>query len=174
MSLARTPVPVRPARTLAGFLAALLLTVAGAAAASSTTPDAAPPFTGGAEAGRTITLSSLRGKPVILLIARSPRDRAFRGQLGELRGCYARLAAQGLLCFAAFTSEGGVIRSNIPFILVNDPAAAASSYDVQKGFAIAVIGRDGNLDCISTKPLPGQRILDLIVNNAGMQSLIRR
>ena len=136
--------------------------------------NAAPSFAGGAEAGRSIQLSSLRGKPVVLVIAPSPKDRAFRSQMGDLRGTYERLAAQGPLCFAAFTSEGGRIRSNIPFILVNDPVAAAGAYDVQKGFAIAVIGRDGNLDCLSTKPLPGQRILDLVMNNAEMQGLLRR
>lgn len=136
--------------------------------------NAAPSFEGGASAGRKISLSSLRGKPVVLVIAASPRDRAFRSQTAELRGNYERLAAQGILCFAAFTSEGGRIRSNIPFILVNDPAATASAYDIQKGFAVAVIGRDGNLDCLSTKPLPGYRILDLIMNNAAMQEQLRR
>lgn len=136
--------------------------------------NAAPSFSGGASAGRNIQLSSLRGKPVILVIAPSPRDRAFRGQMSELKGRYERLAAQGLLCFAAFTTEGGRIRSNIPFIEVNDPTATAAAYDVSKGFAIAVIGRDGNLDCLSTRPLPGQRILDLVMNNASVQEQLRR
>jgi len=136
--------------------------------------NAAPSFSGGASAGRTIQLASLRGKPVILVIAPSPRDRAFRGQMAELKGRYERLAAQGLLCFVAFTSEGGLIRSNIPFIEVNDPVATAAAYDVRKGFAIAVIGRDGNLDCLSTRPLPGQRILDLVMNNASVQEMLRR
>ena len=136
--------------------------------------NAAPAFTGGASAGRTITLASLRGKPVLLLVAPSPRDRAFRSELAELKDRYERLAAQGLLCFAAFTVEDGRIPSNIPFIMVNDPTATATAYDVQKGFAIAVIGRDGNLDCLSAKPLPGQRVLDLVMNNASVQEMLRR
>jgi hypothetical protein len=94
--------------------------------------------------------------------------------MSELKGRYERLAAQGLLCFSAFTREGGRIRSNIPFIEVNDPSATAAAYDVSKGFAIAVIGRDGNLDCLSTRPLPGQRILDLVMNNASVQEQLRR
>jgi hypothetical protein len=135
---------------------------------------AAPVFSGGAAEGRTITLSSLKGKPVLLLIAPSPKDRAFRKQVSELRGRYERLAADEIICFAAFTSEGGVIPSNVPFLTVNNPAAVASSYDVTGRFSVAVIGRDGNLDCLSTKPLPGQRILDLINNNASVQEQLRR
>jgi hypothetical protein len=141
---------------------------------SSTAVNLAPPFSGGANAGKNISLNSLRGKPVILVIAPSPRDHAFRKQMKELRGHYERLAAQGMIGFVAFTSEGGRIPSNIPFILVNDPAGTSAAYDVEKGFAIAVIGRDGNLDCLSVKPLPGYRINDLVINNAGMQTLLRR
>ena len=128
---------------------------------------AAPAFSGGAAEGRTVTLSSLKGKPVLLLIAPSPKDRAFRRQISELRGRYERLAADGIICFAAFTSD-------VPFLTVNNPAAVASSYDVTGRFSVAVIGRDGNLDCLSTKPLPGQRILDLINNNASVQEHLRR
>lgn len=150
------------------------LTPESASAKESYVVNAAPAFAGGASAGRNILLSSLRGKPVVLVIAPSPKDWAFRRQIGELRGNYERLAAQGILCFAAFTSEGGRIKSNIPFILVNDPVATAAAYDIQKGFAIAVIGRDGNLDCLSTKPLPAYRVLDLIMNNAAMQEQLRK
>jgi hypothetical protein len=136
--------------------------------------NAAPGFAGGASAGRKITLASLKGKPVVLVIAPSPKDRAFRAQMNEFRGRYERMATQGMLFFAAFTSEGGRIPSNIPFILVDDPASVASAYDITKGFAIAVIGRDGNLDCLSAKPLPGQRVLDLSMNNADVQLGLRR
>jgi len=138
-----------------------------------TVVNAAPGFSGGAAMGRKIQLSSLRGKPVVLIIAPSPRDRAFRSQCSELKGWYERLAAQGLVAFAAFTSEGGKIPSNIPFVTADDPAAVAAAYDVS-GFAIAVIGRDGNLDCLSTKPHPGYRVRDLIMNNAEMQRLLRK
>ena len=159
-------------------MALLLLAVFAAApcvlAKDSMVSNAAPAFVGGASAGRNITLSSLRGKPVILVIATSPKDRAFRSQMSAIRGRYERLAAQGLIAFAAFTTEGGRIPSNIPFVEVNDPASTAAAYDVAKGFAIAVIGRDGNLDCLSTRPLPGQRILDLILNNASVQEDLRR
>jgi hypothetical protein len=152
---------------LAGFVAVLR-------ANDSMVVNAAPGFTGGAEAGRKITLSSLKGKPVVLVIAPSPKDRDFQTQMRDFKGRYGRLASVGTLFFAAFTQEGGRIPSNIPFILVDNPSATASAYDVGKGFAIAVIGRDGNLDCLSTKPLPGQRVLDLSMNNADVQLKLRR
>lgn len=159
------------------FTALLLVKVhlftAPACAQESTVIHAAPAFSGGADVGKNITLTSLRGKPVILVIASSPRERAFRKQIKELKGNYERIAAQGGIAFAAFTVEGGRIPSNIPFVIVNDPVAAAAAYGVEK-FAIAMIGRDGNLDCLSTKPLPGYRILDLIMNNAEMQQQLRR
>ena len=162
-------------RFAAILLAAVALFASKASAAPATTaPNPAPAFVGGASAGRNIPLSSLRGKPVVLLFSPSPRDGAFRKQCRELRGCYERLAAQGIICFAAFTNQGGRIPSNIPFVTANDPAAVASAYDVQGRFAVAVIGIDGNLDCLSTKPLPGYRVLDLIMNNAGMQARLRR
>ena len=136
--------------------------------------NAAPSFKGGGSADRSITLASLRGKPVVLLVAPSPRDHAFRRQLSGLKERFERLAEQGTLCFVAFTGEGGQIPSNIPFITVNDPVATASAFGVAGGFAVAVIGRDGNLDCLSVHPLPGQRILDLVNNNASVQEQFRR
>ena len=151
----------------------LLFAAGGRLSAETTVIHPAPGFSGGASAGRNITLASLRGKPVLLVIAPSPADRAFRKQMAELRGYYERMASRGILCFAAFTSEGGRIPSNIPFITVNDPVAAASDYGAAS-FAVAVIGPDGNLDCVSSRALPGQRILDLMQNNAFLQQQLRR
>jgi hypothetical protein len=169
MKFTRSFLPILSILLLAGGAVAAPATNAPA----STVVNAAPAFSGGSSVGKKITLASLRGKPVFLVIAPSPRDRAFRKQMKEFRGYYERLAAQGSIAFASFTVEGGRVPSNIPFIIVDDPAATASAYDAQ-GFAIAVIGRDGNLDCLSTKPIPGYRLLDLVMNNAEMQQLLRR
>ena len=125
-------------------------------------------------AGKAQTLKSLRGQPVVLLIAPSPRSWIFRAQVGQLQKAYQRLAAQKLVCFAAFTQEGGVIRSNIPFVTAPDGPNVAFLYDVSKGFAIAIIGPDGNLDCISTKVMPVQRLLDTMNANFEVQKQMRR
>jgi len=168
------PQQCRSAAVIIAALCALMLQSGIRAESVTRTANIAPEFAGGSEVGRLIKLSSLRGKPVLLVIAPSPNDRAFKSQMSNLRGSFEHMAAQGFICFAAFTLESGRVPSNIPFIQVNDPASAAASYDAGSGFAVAVIGRDGNLDCLSTKPLPGQRILDLAMNNAGMQALLRR
>jgi hypothetical protein len=162
-----------PRFTAAIVLGMLLIPVVRLSAAEPSVVQPAPGFSGGASAGKSITLSSLRGKPVLLVIAPSPSDRSFRRQMSELKGYYERMAARGTLCFAAFTTESGRIPSNIPFIIVNDSAAAAADYGASP-FAVAVIGPDGNLDCVASRPLPGQRILDLMQNNASLQSKLRR
>ena len=171
MKISLCTILTRPVLALAMTVS---VAIASAEGSKRSVPNAAASFAGGAAEGRTVTLSSLKGKPVLLLIAPSPKDPSFRTQVLDLRGCFERLVSHGTICFAAFTRESGVIPSNIPFLTVNDPAAVASSYDVVSGFAVAVIGVDGNLDCISTKPLPGQRIIDIINNNASLQEKLRR
>jgi AhpC/TSA family len=124
--------------------------------------------------GKAKDLKSLRGQAVVLLIAPSPRDRAFRSQVGQLQKAYQRFAAAKLVCFAAFTQEGGMIQSNIPFVTVADGPRTAFLYDVTKGFTIAVIGPDGNLDNVTNKVIPAQRILDIMNANYAVQKGFRR
>jgi len=124
--------------------------------------------------GKTAELKSLRGQAVVVLIAPSPRDRTFRSQVGQLQRAYQRFAAAKLVCFAAFTSEGGVIKSNIPFVTAADGPRVAFLYEITKGFAIAIIGPDGNLDCLSRKVMPAQRLLDIMNANFEVQQGFRR
>lgn len=119
-------------------------------------------------------LRSLRGQPVVLVVATSPRLRKFRAQVGQLQKVFQLLGNDKAVAVAAFTEEPGLIRSNIPFVLAANPAALASTYDVQGDFAVFVIGKDGNLDEISDCVLPGQRILDIINNSYVVQRDNRR
>lgn len=134
----------------------------------------APDFAWVDHTGKTQGLKSLAGQAVVVLIAPSPRDRAFRAQVGQLQSAYQRFAAAKLVCFAAFTEEGGAIRSNIPFVAVADGPRAAFVYEVSRGFAIAVIGPDGNLDYLSTKVIPAQRLLDIMNANFQVQASMRK
>ena len=70
-----------------------------------------------------------------MLIAPSPRNRAFRSQLGQLRKMFERYAAQKTVFIAAFTQEGGVIRSNIPFMVLRTVRAWATNTKAARGSA---------------------------------------
>jgi hypothetical protein len=124
--------------------------------------------------GKMRDLKSLRGQAVVVLIAPSPKDWTFRSQVGQLQKAYQRFAAAKLVCFAAFTTEGGVIKSNIPFVTAADGPRVAFVYEITKGFAIAIIGPDGNLDYLSTKVVAAQRILDIMNANFEVQQDFRR
>jgi hypothetical protein len=124
--------------------------------------------------GRQRALSTLKGQPVIVLIAPSPRDRAFRSQLGQLRKMYERYAAHKAVFIAAFTEEGGVIRSNIPFLVAADGPRVGYEYEGGERFRIAFIGRDGNLDYVTNRVVPAQRVYDLIGNSYVFQRQMRR
>jgi hypothetical protein len=134
----------------------------------------APSFNWTDATGSAKPLKSLRGQPVVLLIANSPRQWAFRSQVGQLQKIYERFAAEKVLCVAAFSGEQDIIRSNIPFLTVPDGPGTAAAYEVPQGFAIALIGEDGNLDCFSTRVLPAQRIYDIIENSYSKQKQLRR
>ena len=133
----------------------------------------APEFAWVDSTGKARDLKSLRGQAVIVIIAPSPKDWTFRSQVGQLQKTYQRFAAAKLVCFAAFTGEGGVIKTNIPFVVAADGPRVGFIYEVSKGFAIAVIGPDGNLDSLSTKVIPAQRLLDTMNANFAVQKAFR-
>lgn len=124
--------------------------------------------------GKIKGLSAFKGQPVVLVIAPSPRSWKFRSQIGQFHTMYERMAAQKVIFIAAFTQEPGRIKSNIPFVIAADGPRAGYDYDVSGGFAIAVIGRDGNLDYITDRVLPAQRVYDVIENSYVTQELLRR
>ncbi|MDD5201348.1 MAG: hypothetical protein PHC88_16275 [Terrimicrobiaceae bacterium] len=150
------------------------LLLAGAWRAEARVVRPAPDFAWIDYNGKSRNLKSLSGQAVVILIAPSPRDWTFRAQVGQLQKAYQRFAAAKLVCFAAFTAEGGTIHSNIPFVTVADGPRVAFLYDITKGFALAIIGPDGNLDCLSTKVVPAQRILDIMDANFQVQQDMRR
>ena len=155
----------------AAFLTIALLALAGVAYARVVRP--APNFTWVDFNGKAQSLESMRGQPVVLLIAKSPTDWTFRSQVGQLQKEYQRFAAQKLICIAAFTEEDGTIKSNIPFITVPDGPRIAFLYEVSSKFALAVIGPDGNLDYVTTDVVPAQRILDVMDANFAVQKGFR-
>lgn len=153
------------------FLAVLL---AGMLPATAEVARPAPDFEWINASGQRVNFSTLKNQPAVILFARSPRDWRFRAQVGALQRVYERLGAERAICFAAFSEEPGRVRSNIPFVLIENGAAVMAKYEAGPGFSIAIIGRDGNLAYVTHKVLPGQRVLDVIDNGFAEQEALRR
>lgn len=151
---------------IAGFLAV------GAADAAVVRP--APNVTWLDYTGKPKGIGAFKGQPIVILVAPSPRDRAFRAQVGQLQKMYERYAAAKVVFVVAFTQEPGQIRSNIPFALAGDGPKVAFDYQTGEKFGIAIVGRDGNLDYVTSKVLPAQRIFDVIGNSFVPQQQLRR
>jgi hypothetical protein len=158
---------------LGGCLAALLIGFF-LASASANVVRPAPDFAWTNAAGQPQSFNQFRGQPVVLLIAPSPRSWAFRRQVGHLQRVYQRLAATGAICAAAFTAETGLIRSNIPFVLATDGPRVAFLFGTAPGFHVAVMGKDGNIDLLTSRVQSGQQILDIIGNSYAVQQSLRR
>ena len=123
------------------------------------------------------TLKTWKGQPVVLLIAPSPRSGAFRKQSARIQAVYQDFAARGTVFVAAFTDPQAAdepIRSNIPFVVASNGGQIAADYCFNGAFAIAVIGKDGNLDLNSAKVVPASQIMDMIYNNFEQQEAERK
>ena len=156
-------------RTLSVALA-LLAALAPVADAGVVRP--APAFTFGGAGGKN-SLGSLRGQPVVLVIAQGGKTKALRSQMKSLKNVYHDCASRGAVFIAAI-ADGGAVPSDIPFALASNGAAVAAAYGMRGDFLIAVIGRDGNLDLITDKPVAGARVLEVIKNNGDVQEKARR
>ncbi len=120
------------------------------------------------------SLRSLRGQSVVLIIADSPKSGALKKQLKNLEEIYQQLASRGVVLVAAVANGDGPIPSNIPVAVASNGAAVAASYGVQKGFQIAIIGRDGNLDYQTDHVLAPERVRDVIQNSFDVQNSARK
>ena len=150
-----------------------ILAAASIAPAASPVVRPAPDFTFDGTAAKR-SLRSLRGQPVVLLIARSPKDSAFRKQLKLLTSIYAEYASRGTVFVAAFSEKDGEVLSNIPFIVAANGPRVAAEYGQREDLLVAIIGRDGNLDYSTHQVLPAFRIREIIQNNYDVQTASRR
>jgi len=123
--------------------------------------------------GKATSLRSLRGQPVVLIVARSARDRTFRKQAKRLKELYQDFSAKNVVFVAAFKEEGGTIPSDVPFVVANNGAQVAANYQVDGDFGLVVIGPDGNMDLMTTKLSPATRIRDAVINSYTAQSVER-
>ncbi len=156
------------AAALATALAAALLPCAEARVVRP-----APSFTFNSAGGKK-SLGGLRGQPVVLVIAQGSRTKALREQMKSLVNVFHDCSSRGAVFVAALTDGSTAVPSNIPFVLANNGAAVAAAYRMQGDFLIAVIGRDGNLDLVTSEPIPGARVFEVIKNNYDVQEKGRR
>jgi hypothetical protein len=136
----------------------------------------APDFQYAGMGGRVSSLKSLRGQPVVLVVARSPRDRSFRRQVANLEELYRRLASRQTVFVAAFTETDGPVLSDIPFVTALNGAGVAANYGLAStnDFGVFVIGSDGNLDAVTRKVLSAERIKEVLDNSYTVQAPLRR
>lgn len=125
--------------------------------------------------GKTFPLKNLRGQPVVILVAPSPDAKTLRQEAGRIQEMYLQFSARRAVFFAAFTNgHDGRVESNVPYAIAANGAAVAAAYGVKPdGFAVVVVGPDGNVDMVSQKVEGAQRILDIITNNGQAQAATR-
>jgi len=160
------------------ILSALSLAIVCAASAepapvSSAVVHLAPDFSIPGVGGKPRTLRSLRGQSVVLLIAKSARTGALKKQVKNLQELFEQFASKQTVFAVALREGDALIKSNIPFVIVNNGAAVADAYGVKKDFSIAIIGHDGNLDYLTEKVLAPERVRDVVQNSFPIQASIR-
>lgn len=143
------------------------------AVAAGTVVRPAPDF-GFTGIGGKKSLRSLRGQPVVVIVAKSPKTRAFRKQIDRIETIYNEFASRGVVFVCAFAEEGGVVETNVPFVFANNGPAVTSAYGMVDDFGIAVIGRDGNLDLLTSDVLGAFRIREVINNSYDVQNDVRK
>jgi peroxiredoxin len=120
--------------------------------------------------GKTKSLKSLRGQPVVLIIAKSPKLGDFKAQAKYLLEIYQQFASKQVVFVAAFTEDEGIIKSDIPFAVASNGPAVAGAYGVTDKFNIVIIGKDGNIDYQTSKVLIPERVRDVIQNSYEVQA----
>ncbi len=120
------------------------------------------------------SLRSLRGQPVVVIVAKSPTDRAFRKQVKAIEETYRELASRSTVFVAVFSENGSSVASNVPFVVAANGPAVAAAYGLRGDLMVGVIGPDGNLDLATSEVTRGLRIREIILNNYAVQNAVRR
>ena len=124
--------------------------------------------------GKTQSLKGLRGQAVVLLIAKTPKSRAFKKQLKYLKEIYEQFASKQVVFIAALGDGAGPVASDIPFVVASNGPAVAAAYGAQDDFNLVIIGKDGNVDYQTNKVCPPERVRDVIQNSFVVQEGSRK
>lgn len=156
-------------KTFVSIFALLIAVAQSASPLVRPAPDIAFAGVGGVK-----SLRSLRGQPVVVLVAKSPRDRAFRKQVKAIEDTYRELASRSTVFIAAFSESGDGVASNVPFVIASNGPAVAAAYGLVGDLALGIVGPDGNLDLATGEVTRGLRIREIILNNYAVQNAVRR
>ena len=124
--------------------------------------------------GKKQTLKALRGQAVVLLITKTPKNRAFKKQLKYLKEIYEQFASKQVVFIAALGDGTGPVASDIPFVVAANGPAVASAYGEAEDFALVIIGKDGNVDYQTNKVCTPERVRDVIQNSFMVQEGSRK
>ena len=124
--------------------------------------------------GKKQTLKGLRGQAVVLLITKTPKNRAFKKQVKYLKEIYEQFASKQVVFIAALGDGTGPVESDIPFVVASNGAAVATAYGATDDFNIVIIGKDGNVDYQTNKVCPPERVRDVIQNSFVVQDGSRK
>jgi hypothetical protein len=157
------------------LLVALQVLAASAPSSLAEVVRPAPELAFPAYGGKTRSLASFKGQPVIILLADSHSRGSFKAQLRELDASFDRLAIRGTVIAAGFKKGNPeVANTNIPLILLPDGAAACAAFRTKNEFTIVLVGPDGNVDYQTSKVLNINRILEVMQNNYEIQKAARK
>jgi hypothetical protein len=123
---------------------------------------------------KSTSLKSFRGQAVVLVVTSRARNKEFRAMVTRLNNIYSQFSTEKVIFVAAIEDGGDNVPCNIPFLLAANPTQVAADYGVSGRFAVAVIGTDGNLDFITNRPVAGERVRDMVFNNADSQTAARK
>ena len=155
-------------------LTILILTLVVAGVGFAAVVRLAPDFSWDGVGNKHASLRSLRGQPVVLIVAKSAKEKIFRKQASRLKEIYQEFASRNVIFVAAFEEEGGIVPSDVPFIIASNGAKIAADYQVEGNFGVIVIGTDGNVDMQTSKLIPASRIRDVVINSYVMQTQERQ
>jgi hypothetical protein len=153
------------------LLFTLLLFVALSGVLRGNVVEPAPSFGFKGARGKATSLRSLRGRPVVLLIAPSAGSKEFRTQVKRITKVYRFFETRKVALVAAVADGGARVESTAPFIIVNGASDVAAQYGVRPGtYGLFVIGSDGNIDLRTQRVLSAQRLIDVIDNAEPVQA----
>jgi hypothetical protein len=116
---------------------------------------------------RVHSLRAFRPQPVVIIMADSAKNKLYKKQIAVLHRGFQRFAARQTIFIMAL-QDGTDVQSNVPFVTAANPEAVAKAYGV-KGFGVAIVGVDGNLDYVTGKTVTPERMVDVIQNGATVQ-----